>query len=220
MCVIDFPAAADRCVYVGEEVCVTQMNETYSFVVADIDADDAALPSDALEAEEKKRAPESDVAAAMQRLAIDPSSAAAAAVAAAEPAPSFPRLYAVHSTTRVALASASDPASPSSTASSDRSVGLVSGAISADDIGGLEAEIGALRQLLEWTPEKASAFAHYNIKPPKGILLYGPPGTGQWNGQLAWAAQTMRKRMFVQFISLTRFSFLFLVPLHLSQARR
>lgn len=44
------------------------------------------------------------------------------------------------------------------------------------DIGGLEAVKARLRELLEWPMRFADQFARFHLSPPKGVLLYGPPG--------------------------------------------
>ena len=44
------------------------------------------------------------------------------------------------------------------------------------DIGGLEAVKARLRELLEWPMRVADQFARFHLAPPKGVLLYGPPG--------------------------------------------
>ncbi len=48
-----------------------------------------------------------------------------------------------------------------------------------DDIGGLGDQIEVLRDALELPYLHADAFKEYNLAPPKGILLYGPPGCGK-----------------------------------------
>ncbi|MEM3736981.1 MAG: CDC48 family AAA ATPase [Candidatus Bathyarchaeia archaeon] len=48
-----------------------------------------------------------------------------------------------------------------------------------DDIGGLEKVKSALIEAVEWPIKYPSAFSRIGIKPPKGILLYGPPGCGK-----------------------------------------
>lgn len=44
------------------------------------------------------------------------------------------------------------------------------------DIGGLEPVKARLRELLEWPLRFAAQFARFHLAPPKGVLLYGPPG--------------------------------------------
>ena len=45
-----------------------------------------------------------------------------------------------------------------------------------NDIGGLEELKLALRQAVEWPLKRPEAFVKFGIKPPKGLLMYGPPG--------------------------------------------
>ena len=44
------------------------------------------------------------------------------------------------------------------------------------DIGGLETVKAKLKELIEWPILYASKLKQFNISPPKGVLLYGPPG--------------------------------------------
>ena len=48
-----------------------------------------------------------------------------------------------------------------------------------NDIGGLEGLKDELKQAVEWPLKNPEAFQKMGIKPPRGILLYGPPGCGK-----------------------------------------
>ena len=48
-----------------------------------------------------------------------------------------------------------------------------------DDIGGLEEVKKELREAVEWPLKNPEVFKRFGIRPPKGILLYGPPGCGK-----------------------------------------
>ncbi len=47
------------------------------------------------------------------------------------------------------------------------------------DIGGLEEAKNALKEIVEWPLKHPEAFKRMGIKPPSGVLLYGPPGSGK-----------------------------------------
>ncbi len=51
--------------------------------------------------------------------------------------------------------------------------------ISYEDVGGLAAQIGQIQDAVEMPFENPELFAEHELKPPKGILLYGPPGCGK-----------------------------------------
>ncbi|BEP17149.1 CDC48 family AAA ATPase [Pyrofollis japonicus] len=57
-----------------------------------------------------------------------------------------------------------------------------------EDIGGLEDVKQQLREAVEWPLKYPEVFEQMGIRPPKGILLFGPPGTGKT--MLAKAAAT------------------------------
>jgi len=64
-----------------------------------------------------------------------------------------------------------------------------------DDVGGLEDVKQELKEAVEWPLKNPNAFKRLKIKPPKGILLYGAPGTGKT--MLAKAVATESKVNFI-----------------------
>jgi len=63
------------------------------------------------------------------------------------------------------------------------------------DIGGLEKVKEELKHAIEWPLKKPEAFRKMGIKPPKGVLLYGPPGCGKT--LMAKAAATESEANFI-----------------------
>jgi proteasome-associated ATPase len=51
--------------------------------------------------------------------------------------------------------------------------------VSYEDIGGLEGQIEAIRDAVELPFMYSELFAEHQLEPPKGVLLYGPPGCGK-----------------------------------------
>ena len=52
-------------------------------------------------------------------------------------------------------------------------------AVSFNEIGGLQEQLRALREVIELPLTNPELFQRVGISPPKGVLLYGPPGTGK-----------------------------------------
>ncbi|TEB27411.1 AAA-domain-containing protein [Coprinellus micaceus] len=61
-------------------------------------------------------------------------------------------------------------------ASAMRSVFVEAPAVRYSDIGGQASVIQKLREAVEWPLLHPEAFQRLGVKPPKGVLLYGPPG--------------------------------------------
>ncbi len=64
-----------------------------------------------------------------------------------------------------------------------------------DDIGGLEELKETLREAVEWPLTNSEDFKRIGIQPSKGILLFGPPGTGKT--MLSKAVATESKANFI-----------------------
>jgi transitional endoplasmic reticulum ATPase len=47
-----------------------------------------------------------------------------------------------------------------------------------DDIGGCRKQLGMIREMIELPLRHPQLFKAIGVKPPRGILLHGPPGTG------------------------------------------
>ncbi|HME51392.1 MAG TPA: CDC48 family AAA ATPase [Candidatus Lokiarchaeia archaeon] len=58
-------------------------------------------------------------------------------------------------------------------------VNVKKGAINYDDIGGLSDVIVRVREMVELPLKHPELFERLGIDPPKGVLLYGPPGSGK-----------------------------------------
>ena len=48
-----------------------------------------------------------------------------------------------------------------------------------EEVGGLQEVKDRLKESVEWTLTKPELFEHFGIKPPRGIVLFGAPGTGK-----------------------------------------
>ncbi|KAE9151582.1 Spermatogenesis-associated protein 5 [Phytophthora fragariae] len=58
------------------------------------------------------------------------------------------------------------------------------------DIGGQDALKQALREAVEWPLQHPEAFTRMGIRPPKGVLLYGPPGCSKTLAAKALATES------------------------------
>jgi transitional endoplasmic reticulum ATPase len=48
-----------------------------------------------------------------------------------------------------------------------------------EDVGGLEAQIGLIRELVQLPLKLPHVYRQLGINPPRGVILYGPPGAGK-----------------------------------------
>ena len=56
---------------------------------------------------------------------------------------------------------------------------ITGGVVTYDDVGGLTEEIQRIREMVELPLKHPELFHRLNIDPPKGVLFYGPSGTGK-----------------------------------------
>jgi transitional endoplasmic reticulum ATPase len=59
-----------------------------------------------------------------------------------------------------------------------------------DDVGGLDDIKAALQEAIVWPLSQPALFEHAGVRPPRGIMLYGPPGNGKTLMVKALASQS------------------------------
>jgi transitional endoplasmic reticulum ATPase len=67
----------------------------------------------------------------------------------------------------------------SRSASEELTVGLQVGGVTLDDVGDMAEAKQALTEAVLWPLQHPDTFARLGIDPPRGVLLYGPPGCGK-----------------------------------------
>ncbi|REW12396.1 ATP-binding protein, partial [Mycobacterium tuberculosis] len=53
------------------------------------------------------------------------------------------------------------------------------GDVTLDDVGDMAAAKQALTEAVLWPLQHPDTFARLGVEPPRGVLLYGPPGCGK-----------------------------------------
>ena len=56
---------------------------------------------------------------------------------------------------------------------------LMKSSVTFKDLGGISSVLSSLREMIEWPLKYKSIFSFLGVKPPRGILISGPPGTGK-----------------------------------------
>jgi transitional endoplasmic reticulum ATPase len=56
---------------------------------------------------------------------------------------------------------------------------VVAGSVTLDDVGDMVATKAALTEAVLWPLQHPDTFARLGVEPPRGVLLYGPPGCGK-----------------------------------------
>ncbi|KIJ14936.1 hypothetical protein PAXINDRAFT_155829 [Paxillus involutus ATCC 200175] len=89
--------------------------------------------------------------------------------------PSFDKDAGIHTSLDLTISDLSD-ALPSVRPSAMRSVFFETPPVRYSDVGGQASAIQKLREAVEWPLLHPEAFERLGARPPKGLLLYGPPG--------------------------------------------
>ncbi|KAI0260648.1 AAA family ATPase [Gloeopeniophorella convolvens] len=91
-----------------------------------------------------------------------------------------PLLFTVSWDTTVAIEDATQVSEPKLATQLDVGVSeQKDGANAYAAVGGLDAQIAQVRDLIEIPLRRPELFRHFGLKPPRGLLLHGPPGTGK-----------------------------------------
>jgi transitional endoplasmic reticulum ATPase len=67
----------------------------------------------------------------------------------------------------------------SRSAAMEASLGLAIGGVTLDDVGDMATTKQALTEAVLWPLQHPDTFARLGVQPPRGVLLYGPPGCGK-----------------------------------------
>ncbi len=67
----------------------------------------------------------------------------------------------------------------SRSAGQDLAAGLQAGGVTLDDVGDMAESKQALTEAVLWPLQHPDTFARLGVDPPRGVLLYGPPGCGK-----------------------------------------
>jgi ATP-dependent Zn protease len=165
-------------------VCLSLFDVDYAFEVTGLDFDDSGTAERAA-----PNAKELEITEQLQQLSLSlaPAPHAASSTtshlntlgsdAGSASNSGLPLLALISTSTRIRIVSESRGANASNP--SHTNVATPSTSLTYDNIGGLESEIASLRELVTLPLLEPHLFTSFGLKPPKGVLLYGPPGTGQ-----------------------------------------
>ncbi|PAV24032.1 AAA family ATPase [Pyrrhoderma noxium] len=91
---------------------------------------------------------------------------------------STPTLWTCGWEVQVTTKNASDASNKDKISQSEHN-SVISVPVGYSSVGGLDKQIEQIRDLIEIPLTRPDLFRHFGLKPPKGVLLHGPPGTGK-----------------------------------------